>query len=66
MICPACSVKLLSARPQKIHIQFCPKCGGVWLESEEMNKMLRLAEADAAAVVPGVRSTFYGSCRTRR
>ncbi|MEB3859649.1 MAG: zf-TFIIB domain-containing protein [Desulfurococcales archaeon] len=39
-LCPVCGVELKPRMVYEIEIDFCPKCGGVWLDGGELNKLI--------------------------
>lgn len=40
MKCPSCNADLLIADRQGVEIDFCPQCRGVWLDRDELNKII--------------------------
>lgn len=40
LICPSCRVTLVMSERQKIEIDYCPLCRGVWLDRGELDKIL--------------------------
>ena len=40
LICPSCRVLLVMSERQKIEIDYCPQCRGVWLERGELDKII--------------------------
>ena len=44
MKCPNCNETLLMSERNKIEIDYCPSCRGVWLDKGELDKMLAYAE----------------------
>jgi len=40
MNCPTCNVELKPADRQGIEIDYCPKCRGVWITREELDRIL--------------------------
>ena len=36
MLCPMCRVEMFTLEFEKIEIDYCPDCGGVWLDSGEV------------------------------
>ena len=40
MKCPSCNTDLLSADRQGVEIDFCPQCRGVWLDRDELDKII--------------------------
>lgn len=48
MTCPKCNTELLLAERQRIEIDYCPQCRGVWLDRGELDKIIeRNLEAEA-------------------
>ncbi|MEM1597551.1 MAG: zf-TFIIB domain-containing protein [Pyrobaculum sp.] len=39
-LCPVCGIELRPRIVYDIEIDSCPKCGGVWLDGGELNKLL--------------------------
>ncbi len=51
MQCPACpTVTLAMTERQGIEIDYCPSCRGVWLDRGELDRLIALSTAGAAAV----------------
>jgi uncharacterized protein len=40
MNCPVCNIELRPADRQGIEIDYCPKCRGVWVAREELDRIL--------------------------
>lgn len=40
LLCPACRVDLVMSERQKIEIDYCPNCRGVWLDRGELDKII--------------------------
>lgn len=40
MNCPNCNTTLLMTERNRIEIDYCPSCRGVWLDKGELDKML--------------------------
>lgn len=40
MSCPTCQVALVMSEHQGIEIDYCPRCGGIWLDRGELDKIL--------------------------
>jgi Zn-finger nucleic acid-binding protein len=40
MRCPVCNVELRPADRQGIEIDYCPKCRGVWVARQELDRIL--------------------------
>jgi uncharacterized protein len=50
MQCPVCKdSQLLISERQKIEIDYCPSCRGVWLDRGELDKLIERASADQPA-----------------
>jgi hypothetical protein len=48
-LCPHCRVELVMSQRRHVEIDYCPKCGGVWLDFSELIKIERaVAEAKAS------------------
>ena len=46
--CPVCGVELKPRVVYGIEVDFCPRCGGVWLDGGELNKLIaRIREYEA-------------------
>ena len=55
--CPRCSVELVEKESDDVKIDSCPKCGGVWLDSGELEQ-LRLVNK-GRGVTGGVLSSLF-------
>lgn len=42
LYCPRCKTKMNKLIKQKIEIDVCPYCKGMWLDDGEINKLMRL------------------------
>ncbi len=40
MNCPMCNVELRVSDRQGIEIDYCPQCGGIWLDHDELEKII--------------------------
>lgn len=40
MKCPVCNFALTMSERQKIEIDYCPQCRGVWLDRGELDKII--------------------------
>ena len=50
MQCPVCKdVELVMSERQKIEIDYCPKCRGVWLDRGELDKIIERSESEVQA-----------------
>ena len=69
MQCPVCKdAQLLISERQKIEIDYCPSCRGVWLDRGELDKLIERASADQPvpqqpAYRPEQRSGHQGDYR---
>jgi len=44
MMCPVCcNVELKMAERQRVEIDYCPKCRGVWLDRGELDKIIEFS-----------------------
>ena len=41
--CPRCKIKMKQATRADVTIDYCRKCGGLWLDHGEMEKLLEIA-----------------------
>ncbi len=46
MICPACRNDMIVVEYQRIELDFCPHCRGVWFDRGELDLMLKSAKLD--------------------
>lgn len=46
MKCPVCQEFLLTAHRERIEIDYCPKCRGVWLDRGELNALIERSTRD--------------------
>ena len=49
MNCPVCDVDLQMSERQRIEIDYCPKCRGVWLDRGELDKIIERAGNEYAS-----------------
>ena len=42
-VCPSDNTELISTVKNGIEIEYCPTCGGVWLDHGELEKLIALA-----------------------
>jgi len=47
LLCPVCRIDLVMSERQKIEIDYCPKCRGVWLDRGELDKIIERSAAEA-------------------
>jgi Zn-finger nucleic acid-binding protein len=53
MDCPRCSVELTPLSQDESTIQWCPDCGGNWVEVTDLNKILLHANLPALSSIAG-------------
>ena len=46
MICPACKNDMIVVEYQRIELDFCPDCRGVWFDKGELQLMLETARLE--------------------
>ncbi len=56
MLCPACKVHMLVLEFERVEIDYCSECGGVWLDSGE----LELIGERAGALQAGLLAALEG------
>jgi len=39
-LCPICGVELRPRAVYEVEVDTCPKCGGVWLDGGELQKLI--------------------------
>ncbi len=49
LVCPNCRVDLVMSERQRVEIDYCPKCRGVWLDRGELDTIIERALAEARA-----------------
>jgi uncharacterized protein len=61
MKCPTCKdVTLVMSERQKIEIDYCPECRGVWLDRGELDKLIEKESSSVQAqAVPAAPPTGY-------
>ena len=40
MNCPCCNTQLLMSERQRVEIDYCPNCRGIWLDRGELEKII--------------------------
>lgn len=61
MRCPACDVEMEPEYRQGVDILCCPECGGMWLESGDLDLIMERSLAyDAGRPMPDHRSHASG------
>jgi len=53
MDCPRCSVELSEIARENGALQRCAECGGLWIDVEDLNKVLLHANLPALSSIPG-------------
>ncbi len=54
MPCPICRTGLVLSDRQGVEIDYCPTCRGVWLDRDELDKIIARSTEDAS---PAARTT---------
>ncbi len=58
MQCPVCKdSQLVISERQKIEIDYCPSCRGVWLDRGELDKLIERSSADQAPAQAPVQAS---------
>jgi Zn-finger nucleic acid-binding protein len=52
MLCPTCRVDLVMSERQKIEIDYCPNCRGVWLDRGELDKIIERSAIETGQMLP--------------
>ncbi len=47
MKCPICNVELRASEREGIEIDYCPQCRGIWLDRDELDKIIEQLMLDA-------------------
>ncbi len=42
--CPVCNIDLFLAERQGVEIDYCKKCGGVWLDKDELDAIIDISD----------------------
>lgn len=67
MQCPNCVTQaLVTSQRRDIEIDHCPKCGGVWLDRGELDKLITLASEEHWERGGDPRGESYDRSRSRR
>ncbi len=49
MICPRCKGELIETVKHDVVIDYCPSCGGIWLDKGELSKIInQIKQAEAS------------------
>jgi Zn-finger nucleic acid-binding protein len=43
-ICPRCKVDMKKLKKRDVILDICHKCGGMWLDKDEIEQLVKLAE----------------------
>jgi len=54
--CPVDGSELVMSERQKVEIDYCPQCRGVWLDRGELDKIIERIESEGVARSPQARS----------
>ncbi|MBT9585337.1 protein kinase [bacterium] len=50
--CPACGIPLQKLEQQKVEVDLCPNCCGMWLDKGELEQLVEVSQVYAAPVQP--------------
>jgi Zn-finger nucleic acid-binding protein len=50
MVCPTCHEDMIVVEQDKIELDYCPNCSGVWFDSKELELMLERMGLDSSAL----------------
>lgn len=64
-MCPGCGTPLIVFELSGVEVDYCPACGGVWLDSGELERIAALAGAAPDRLAQALLSGREGA-RTRR
>jgi Zn-finger nucleic acid-binding protein len=65
MQCPVCKdSQLVISERQKIEIDYCPSCRGVWLDRGELDKLIDRSAADQPASTPPSQPAYRNEQRS--
>lgn len=57
MKCPKCGADLAERELQRVAFDLCPDCGGVWLDSRELEMVAHVPLRSLRGVLEGLRRT---------
>ncbi len=60
MKCPICNVELRTSDREGIEIDYCPQCGGIWLDGGELDKVIERSTLGSGADRVGYRHRRNG------
>lgn len=55
MNCPHCHTKLITKDRGGIDVEHCPRCGGIWLDHGDMDRILDRSQATESMTNRGLR-----------
>ena len=65
MQCPVCKdSQLVISERQKIEIDYCPSCRGVWLDRGELDKLIERSAADQPASASPSQTAYRNEHRS--
>ncbi len=65
MQCPVCKdSQLVISERQKIEIDYCPSCRGVWLDRGELDKLIERSAADQSVSAPPSQPAYRNEQRS--
>ncbi|MEN6439091.1 MAG: zf-TFIIB domain-containing protein [Syntrophobacter sp.] len=59
MVCPTCNLELVISERQGIEIDYCPGCGGIWLDRGELDKLIERAVSPASQVYGSAHGSMH-------
>lgn len=67
MQCPVCKdSQLVISERQKIEIDYCPTCRGVWLDRGELDKLIERSSLDQPAIQAPQHQQYRNDYRSDR
>ena len=55
MICPACHNDMIVVEYQRIELDFCPGCRGVWFDTGELDLILQSAKPETKSISEAIK-----------
>lgn len=65
-MCPGCGAPMIVFELHGVEVDYCPACGGTWLDAGELEQIAALAEAQAGRLAEGLRRARQGERGRRR
>ncbi len=56
MVCPTCKNVMIVVEYNRIELDYCPRCQGVWFDSAELELLVKSTRHEAAGQLPGTFS----------